>query len=59
MGLCGSRQDYREALARPVTSDIITVYGDMFQAETRSIVGIIRLADMGNKFQLKKIDQFS
>ena len=56
MGLCGSRQDQREALVRPVTTDIITLYGDMFQSETRSIVGLIRLAEMGDKFQLQKID---
>ena len=50
MGLCGSRVDQQEALARPKAQEIVTLWGDMFQPETRSIVVLIKIADMADKF---------
>ena len=59
MGLCGSRADSREALARPIASDIVTLYGDMFSPDTRTIVELIKIAGLSNKFNFQKIDQFN
>ncbi len=53
MGLCKSK----EGSIPVATQEIITVWGDMFSPDTRSLVILMKLAGKSN-YQITRIDQF-
>jgi hypothetical protein len=55
MGLCGSKEAGGVTIDRPGTG-ILTVHGDFFSPETRTILVILKLAQVKFNFQL--VDQF-
>jgi len=47
MGLCGGKEN--GALERP-NQGILTVYGDYFSPETRTLMALIRMGDVKHEF---------